>query len=153
MDGVETLPVILGGGVLSLRSWIMKSHGDAVLTPEKAYFNYCFSRARMIMEGTFGKLKGRFRVLFRKCESKRETVKILGLTCVVLHNLCIDKEDTIPRKIDLSYYDVANKRRDRAELRDMLNLTNLRLKNYDTGRGEGVKVREAITKAFWDEKK
>ena len=153
VDGVETLPVILGGGVLSLRSWIMKSHGDAVLTPEKAYFNYCFSRARMIMEGTFGKLKGRFGVLFRKCESKRETVKILGLTCVVLHNLCIDKEDTIPRKIDLSYYDVANKRRDRAELRDMLNLTNLRLKNYDTGRGEGVKVREAITKAFWDEKK
>ena len=35
----------------------------------------------------------------------------------------------------------------------MLNLTNSRLKNYDTGRGEGVKVREAITKAFWDEKK
>ena len=33
----------------------------------------------------------------------------------------------------------------------MLNLTNLRLKNYDTGRGEGVKLREAITKAFWDE--
>ena len=35
----------------------------------------------------------------------------------------------------------------------MLNLTNSRLKNYDTGRGEDVKVREAITKAFWDEKK
>ena len=26
----------------------------------------------------------------------------------------------------------------------MLNLTNSRLKNHDTGRGEGVKVREAI---------
>ena len=34
----------------------------------------------------------------------------------------------------------------------MLNLTNSRLKNYDTGIGEGVKVREAITKASWDEK-
>ena len=152
MDGVETPPVILGDGVFSLRSWIMKSHGDAVLTPEKAYFNYCLSRARMIMEGAFGKLKGRVGVLFRKCESKRETVKILGLSCVVLHNLYIDKEDIIPGKIDLSYDDVTNKRRGRAELRDMLNLTNLRLKNYDTGRGEGVKVREAVTKAFWDEK-
>ena len=129
----------------------MKSHGDAVLTPEKAYFNYCLSRARIIMEGAFGELKGRFGVLFRKCESKRETVKILGLACFVQHNLCIDKEDIIPRKIDLSDDDVTNKRRDRAELRDMLNLTNLRLKNYDTGRGEGVKLREAITKAFWDE--
>ena len=38
--------------------------------------------------------------------------------------------------------------RDGAELRDMLNLTNSRLKNYDTGRDEGVKVTEAISKAF-----
>ena len=42
--------------------------------------------------------------------------------------------------------------RDGAERRDMLNLTKSRLKNYDTGRDEGVKVTEAITKAFWDEK-
>ena len=152
VDGVETPPVILGDGASPLRSWIMKLHGDAVLTPEKAYFNYRLSRARMITEGTFGKLKGRFRVLFRKCEGKKETVKIMGLACVILHNLCIDKEDMIPRKFDLSYDHITIKRRDRAELRDMLNLTNSRLKNYDTGRGEGVKVREAITKAFLDEK-
>ena len=47
-------------------------------------------------------------------------------------------------------YHVTNKRRDRAELRDTLSLISSR--NYDTGRGEGVKVREAITKTFWDEK-
>ena len=107
----------------------------------------------MITERAFGKLKRRLRVLFCKCESKKETVKIMGLACVVLHNFCIDKEDIILRKFDLSYDHVTNKRRDRAELRDMPNLTNSRLKNYDTGTGEGVKVREAITKAFWDEKK
>ena len=150
MDGVETPPVILGDGASPLRSWIMKLHGDAVLTPEKAYFNYRLSRARIPTEGAFGKLKGRFRVLFRNCEIKKGTVKIMGLACLVLHNLCIDKD--IPRKFDLSYDHVTNKRSDRAELRDMLNLTNSRLKNYDTGRGEDVKVREAITKAFWDEK-
>ena len=153
VDGVETPPVILGDGASPLRSWIMKLHGDAVLTPEKAYFNYRLSRARIITEGAFGKLKGRFRVLFRNCESKKGTVKIMGLACVVLHNLCIDQEDIIPRKFDLSYDHVTNKRSDRVELRDMLNLTNSRLKNYDTGRSQGVKVREAITKAFWDEKK
>ena len=74
----------------------------------------------------------------------------MGLACVVLPNLRIDKEDIIPRKFDLSYDHVTNKRRDRAELRDMLNLTNSRLKSHGTGR---VEVREAITKAFWDEKK
>ena len=147
VDGVETPPVILGDGAFPLRSWIMKPHGDAVLTPEKACFNYCLSRARMITEGAFSKLKGKFRVLFRKCESKKETENY-----IIWHNLCIEKEDIIPRKFDLSYDHITNKPRDRAELRDMLNLTNSRLKNYDTGRGEGVKVREAITKAFLDEK-
>ena len=73
VDGVETPSVILGDGALPLRSWIMKPHRDAVLTPEKAYFNYRLSRARMTMEGAFGKLKGRFRVLFRKCLRKNET--------------------------------------------------------------------------------
>ena len=75
-------------------------------------------------------------------------MKIVGLACVVLHNLCIDKEDIIPRKFDLSYDNVTNKRIDRAELRDILNLTNPRSKNYNRGRGESVKHREAITKAF-----
>ena len=106
----------------------------------------------MITEGAFVKLKGDLKYCFANVKVKRK-LKIMGLDCVVLHNLCIDKEDIIPRKFDLSYDHVTNKRRDRAELRDMLNLTNSRSKNYDTGRGEGVKVREAITNAFWDEKK
>ena len=120
----------------------MKLHGHAVLTPEKAYFNYRLSRGRMITEGVFAKLKGRFRVLFCKCESRKETVKDVGLACVVLYNLCTNKKDIIPRKFDLSYDNVTNK------LRDILNLTNSRSKNYNRGRGEGVKIREAITKDF-----
>ena len=99
VDGVETPPVILGDGASPLRSWIMKPHGDAVLTPEKAHSNYRLSRARMIAECAFGKLKRRFRVLFRKCENKKKTVKIMGHACIVLHNLCIDKEDIITRKM------------------------------------------------------
>ena len=78
-----------------------ETDGDAVLTPEKSYFNYHLSCARIISEGVFGKLKGRFRVLFRKCESKKKTVKIMGVACVVLHNLRIDKGDIISRKFGL----------------------------------------------------
>ena len=40
VDGVETPPILLGNGTFPLRSWIMKPHGDAVLSPEKVYFNY-----------------------------------------------------------------------------------------------------------------
>ena len=55
---------------------MMKPHGNAVLTQETAYFNFRLSRTRMVTEGAFGKLKGRFRVLHHKCESNKETVKI-----------------------------------------------------------------------------
>ena len=103
---------------------MIKPRGDAVLTQEKAYFNFRLCRARMVTECAFGKLKGTFRVLHRKCKSNKETVKIMGLTCVVLHKLCIDKGDFIPRKIDLTFDHMTNKRRDRAELRDILHLTN-----------------------------
>ena len=68
----------------------MKPHGDAVLPEDKRYFNYRHSRARLVTEGAFGRLKSRFRVLFRKCESNKETVKLYGLASAVLHNLCIE---------------------------------------------------------------
>ena len=49
----------------------------------------------MIIESAFGQLKGRWRILLRKCESSVETVKLMSLTCIVLHNLCIELEDAI----------------------------------------------------------
>ena len=153
VNGVEIPPIILGDSAFPLQSWMMKPHGDAVLTQEKAYFNFCLRRAGMVTEGAFGKLKGRFRVLHRKCESNKETVKKMGLACVVLRNLCIDKGDFIPRKFDLTFDHMANKCRDRTELRDILHLTNSNRPNYaDVGRGRSIKVRNAITQIFWDEK-
>ena len=131
----------------------MKPHGDAVLTQEKAYFNFHQSRARMVTEGAFGKLKSRFRVLHRKCESNKETVKIMGPPCVVLHNLCIDKGDFIPRKLGLTFNHMTNKRKGRAELPDILHLTNSNRPNYaDIGRGRGINVQNPTTQVFWDEK-
>ena len=82
---------------------MMEPHGDAVFTQKKDYFNFCLSRARMVTEGAFSKLKGRFRVLYRQCESNKETLKKMGLACVVLHIFCIDKRDFIPRKFDLTF--------------------------------------------------
>ena len=152
----------------------MKSYGDAVLTPDKRYFNYRSSRSHMVTEGAFRKLaklpknclsvfghfinlalkksKGRFRILHRKCESNKETVKIMGLTCVILHNICIDKGDLVPRKFDLTYDMASNKRRESNELRDLLDLTDSNVKNFETGRLVAVKVRDKITEAFWSER-
>ena len=153
IDNVEIPPMILADGAFPLRSWICKPHGDAIPTPEKRYFNYRLSRARMVTEGAFGRLKSRFRVLHRKCESHKDTVKAMGLACVVLHNICIEKGDLVPRNLDLTVDQATNKRRSRDEIRDLLALTGPRqYRNFQTDKNAGVKVRNTITRTFWDEK-
>ena len=44
VDDIEIPPHILGDGAFSLFSWLMMPYGDAVLTPDKRYFNYRSSK-------------------------------------------------------------------------------------------------------------
>ena len=73
--------MILGDSAFEIKTWMTKPYGDAIPSPEKKYFNYRLSRAKMFTEGAFGKLKSRFRVLYRKCECQKQTVKVMGLVC------------------------------------------------------------------------
>lgn len=52
----------------------MKFYGNIVLILKQRYFNYQLSRVRMVIEGCYGQLKGRWRVFLRKCESSKEEV-------------------------------------------------------------------------------
>ena len=65
----------------------------------------------MVSEGSFGKLKSRFRVLHKKCESSKESVKAVGLAAVVLLNVCLEMGDILPRSMDLTVDPAANKKR------------------------------------------
>ena len=80
-----------------MRTWIIKPYGHAILNEQKRYLNYRLNRARMVTEGAFGKLKGRWKVLSKKCESNPQR---FGLASIVLHNICIEMGDIIPRSID-----------------------------------------------------
>ena len=55
-------------------TWLMKPYTNAVLTLQQRNFNYRLTQARMVTEGAYGQLKGRWRVLFRNCE--RDQVRI-----------------------------------------------------------------------------
>ena len=74
VEDVEIPPLILGDGDIPLRTFMFKPHGDDILPVNKRYFNFRNSRARLITKGALGKLKIKFRVLFRKYESNKETV-------------------------------------------------------------------------------
>ena len=105
----------------------------------------------MVSEGAFGKLKSRFRVLHRKCESSKESVKAMGLAAVVLHNICLEMGDILPRIMDLTVDPAKNKRRDREEVATILDLTDRNQRNYTRDK-TATTIRESLTTFFWEEK-
>ena len=88
-------PLIVGDSAFPLRTWLLKPYTNAVLTPQQRYFNYRLSRTRMVTEGAYWQLKGRWRVLLRKNESSKEQVRITTLAYIILHNICIDRGDSV----------------------------------------------------------
>ena len=72
----------------------------------------------------------RFRVLFCKYESNKETVKLSGLACVVLHNLCIERGDLVPRKFDLTLDHASNRLLSPGEVMHVLALGSMNQKNF-----------------------
>ena len=121
-NGVMITPLILGDSAFPFRSWLVKPYTNAVLSPQERYFNYRLSRARMVTEGAYGRLKGCWRVLLRKCKNHKETVKLMTLACIVLHNICIDLSDTTPTSWDLNYDNNVAQWRPEAEVRETLKM-------------------------------
>ena len=125
----------------------MKPYTDATLTEEQRYFNYRVSRARMVTEGAYGQLKGRWLVL-RKCESSADGKKMITLACIVLHNMCVEYGGTISKKCDLSIDPVTNEKRDRETVRALLQIRSCtNPKNTST---EGSKNRIALTQKLYN---
>ena len=80
------------------------------------------SPSRPITERAFGRLKIRFRVLFRRCESNKETFKLYGLAGVAPHSLCIKHDKLAPRKFDLTLDHASNNPLSPEEVIDVLAL-------------------------------
>ena len=78
----------------------------------------------MVTEGCYGQMKGRWRVTLRRNESSKEEVKTTTLAWMVLHNICIDRGDTLSKQLDLTLDPVTNPRRDRNQVGELLQMTS-----------------------------
>lgn len=150
IGGVEVGPLIVADSAFPCTTWIMKPYTCAVLTPEQSNFNYRLSRARMVTECAYGQLKGRFRVLYRKCECNEQTMKPITLACIVLHNLCIENGEPLPTQSDLAADPTTMARRDRKAVRELLNMRSCE-KVKDTS-VQAVKITGVLKDKLWKER-
>ena len=72
----------------------------------------------MVTECAFGQLKARWRLLYTKSEVNQHSLKVNVLACTVLHKICIEKGDSISRKLNLSYDKNHNTSKSPEELRE-----------------------------------
>ena len=81
--------VILEDPAYPALPWLMKPYQETVhTTAGQKTFNYRQSRARMVVENAFGRLKGRWRCLLKRLDFQLENVPHVVSSCVVLHNIC-----------------------------------------------------------------
>ena len=89
LSGVEVPLVILGDPAYPVLPWLMKAYPEhSGMSAQQKLFNYRLSRARMVVENAFGRLKGRWRCLLKRNDSLLPNVILITTACVVLHNIC-----------------------------------------------------------------
>jgi hypothetical protein len=84
----EDIPYYLvGDDAFALRTFMMKPYGNRDMTRNQRIFNYRLSRARRVVENSFGILANRFQVLLTTMMHEADTVRLLVKVCVLLHNM------------------------------------------------------------------
>lgn len=89
---------LVGDAAYTLHEHLIVPYRDnGHLTQKQKNFNFCHSSARMVIERSFGFLKGRFRSLLTTLDMKRvDLIPKYIIACCVLHNICLLKNDEFP---------------------------------------------------------
>ena len=87
--GKQVPLLVLGDPAYPLLSWLMKAFPDnGNLSRQQKTFNYRLSRARVVVEHAYGRLKGRWRCLLKRNDTSVHDLPKLVAVCCVLHNIC-----------------------------------------------------------------
>ena len=92
--------------------------GKTTLSGQEANWNFSQSSTRMCVERAFGILKGRWRVIMKRCEILLQNMPDIVATCVVLHNLYIVKKEGIEEDWIVEAENILNRRIGEGEIRE-----------------------------------
>lgn len=80
---------LLGDSAYPLLPWLIKPFSFSTsLSSDEKLCNYRISRARVVVECAFGRLKGRWRRLSKQMDIHIDNVPNIIAACCVLHNIC-----------------------------------------------------------------
>ncbi|CAH2318916.1 Hypothetical predicted protein [Pelobates cultripes] len=86
-DFCKAVCTLLAPEIIHFPDWQKLKADNGRLTPEQQTYNKKTSRAWVVVENAFGRLKGRWRCLMKRNDSDIALVKSMVLTCCALHNL------------------------------------------------------------------
>ena len=89
LNGTDVPLFLVGDSAYPLCEWLMKPFPfNASLSPAQRSFNYHLSRSRIVTENAFGRLKARWRRLYKRNDMNINKVPCVVTTCCILHNIC-----------------------------------------------------------------
>ena len=98
INGEEILPFIVADPAYPLLPWVIKGYPNDKNAPRREQvFNYRLSRARVTVENTFGRWKGRFTQFSKRVDMEVSTLVNVTYASCILHNVCeLQNNDYLP---------------------------------------------------------
>ena len=85
--------ITIGDSAFPTFLWLLKGFSTNTNDSKKTLYNLKLKSARVVTENMYGMLKRQWRILYKKTEMKIYNLKYIVMSCVILHNLCIGRND------------------------------------------------------------